>query len=146
MPYKNLVIQPTNYSPTVSNQTSQFYKGFSTIDDSKINPKIYDYDLIKQDILNMFQTRQGERVMHPDFGTIIWDVIYDPLTEQLKELVVNDVTRILNFDPRVTPISINLLEQPYGLLLESTLQYVGTDQTDTLRLSFDKEVGLVQQQ
>jgi phage baseplate assembly protein W len=145
MPYKNLVITPTNKNPVISNQTSQFYKGFSTVDETKINPKLYDYDLIKQDILNMFRTRQGERVMNPNFGTIIWNVIFDPLTEQLKEAVVQDVNRILNFDPRVVPVSINLTEEPYGLLLESTLSYVGTNQTDVLKLSFDKELGLVQQ-
>ena len=84
--------------------------------------------------------------MNPEFGTIIWSVIFDPLTEQLKEAVVQDVTRILNYDPRVVPVSINLIEQPYGLLLESTLSYVGTDQTQVLTLSFDKELGLIQQQ
>lgn len=146
MAYKNLVITPTNRNPVISNQTAQFYKGFSTVDETKVNPKLYDYNLIKQDILNMFQTRQGERVMNPEFGTIIWSVIFDPLTEQLKEAVVQDVTRILNYDPRVVPVSINLIEQPYGLLLESTLSYVGTDQTQVLTLSFDKELGLIQQQ
>ena len=145
MPYKNLVIKPVTYSPVVSNQTSQFYKGFSTINDAKINPKLYDYDLIKQDILNTFQTRQGERVMNPEFGTIIWNLIFDPLTEQLKQAVVTDVTRILNSDPRVTPLSINLTEEPFGLLLETTLQYVGKDQSEVMRLAFDKELGLVQQ-
>jgi phage baseplate assembly protein W len=145
MPYKNIVITPTNTvaQPTVKN--SQFYTGFSSVNENTSGTKLYDYDLIKQDIMNQFNTRQGERVMNPTFGTIIWNVIFDPLTEQLKQAVINDVNRILNYDPRVVPTQINLTEQPYGLMLEATLSYVGTDQTDQMKLAFDKEVGLVAQ-
>lgn len=146
MPYKNLVITPKNSAPQASVKNSQFYKGFSTVDATTFNTKLYDYDLIKQDIINHFNTRQGERVMNPTFGTIIWNVIYDPLTDQLKQAVVEDVNRILQYDPRVVPVQVNLTETDYGLQLEATLSYVGKDQTDVLRLAFDKEIGLIQQQ
>jgi phage baseplate assembly protein W len=146
MPYKNIVITPKNNTAQANTQNSQFYRGFSTVDPTKTNPKLYDYDLIKQDLMNQFNTRQGERVMNPEFGTIIWNLIYEPLTDQLKQAVVDNVNAILNSDPRVVPVQINLVEAQYGLQLEATLSYVGTNQTDVLRLAFDKEIGLVQQQ
>jgi phage baseplate assembly protein W len=146
MPYKNIVITPTKYSDQHTNQTSQFYRGFSTVDESKTSPKLFDYELIKQDILNQFNTQKGERVMNPDFGTIIWALIYDPLTDELKQAVVDDVNRILQYDPRAVPVEVNLVEQPYGLLLECTLSFVGSNQVEILRLSFDKEIGLIAQQ
>ena len=145
MPYKNLVITPTNNTAQPTSKNSQFYKGFSSINENISNTKLYDYDLIKQDLINQFQTKQGERVMNPDFGTIIWNLIFEPLTPQLKQAVVNDVNRIVNYDPRIIPTQVNLTEQPFGLLLELTLHYVGTDQTEKMTLAFDKQIGLVQQ-
>jgi phage baseplate assembly protein W len=146
MAYKNLVITPNNVSNQATAQQSQFYKGFSTANDTKLTNKIYDFDLIKQDIINMFQTKKGERVMNPDFGTIIWSLIYEPFTLDVKQLISDDVTRVLNYDPRVTPTQIDITEAEYGLVIEATLYYKLEDVSTQMSLSFDKELGLVRQQ
>ena len=49
------------------------YKGFNS-NDSKNGYKSFDIDLVKQDIINHFYIRKGEKLQNPDFGTIIWDV------------------------------------------------------------------------
>lgn len=146
MAYKNLVITPPNVSKQAFVQKSQFYKGFSTADDKSMTTKIYDFDLIKQDIMNMFQTKQGERVMNPEFGTVIWGLIYEPFTADVKQLISEDVTRILNYDPRVTPTQIQITEAEYGMVIEATLFYKQENMTDVMRLNFDKELGIVTQQ
>lgn len=146
MAYKNLVITPNNVSNQNSAQKSQFYKGFSTANDTSMTSKIYDFDLIQQDILNMFQTKKGERVMNPEFGTIIWSLIYEPFTADVKQLISDDVTRILNYDPRVTPTQINVREAEYGMIIEATLFYNQQDVSVDMSLSFDKELGIVRQQ
>ena len=146
MAYKNIVITPNNVSNQASVQKSQFYKGFSTANDLSLTNKIYDFDLIQQDILNMFQTKKGERVMNPEFGTVIWNLIYEPFTSDVKQLISEDVTRILNYDPRVTPTQINITDVDYGLVIEATLFYSQQDVSRDMRLAFDKELGLVQQQ
>lgn len=146
MAYKNLVITPPNVSSQASVQKSQFYKGFSTANDTSMTTKIYDFDLIQQDIMNMFQTKKGERVMNPEFGTIIWNLIYEPFTADVKQLISEDVTRILNYDPRATPVQINVTEAEYGLIIESTLYYKQEDVTQQMKLSFDRELGIVSQQ
>lgn len=142
MAYKNIIITPPNLNNVTTRQNSQFYRGFSTVDDSTTNVKLYDFDLIKQDILNQFNTRKGERVMNPAFGSVIWDLIYEPLTPGVKQQISSDIDRILNSDPRVVPTLINIVEQDYGFLLEITLSYLGTDVSDSMILSFDKRVGL----
>ena len=142
MAYKNIVITPANLNNVTTQQNSQFYKGFSTVDDTTTNVKLYDFELIKQDILNQFNTRRGERVMNPAFGSIIWDLIYEPLTPNVKQQISSDIDRILNSDPRVIPTLVNIVEQDYGFLLEITLAYKGTDVSDSMVLSFDKRVGL----
>jgi phage baseplate assembly protein W len=142
MAYKNLVITPPNINNVTTKKTSQFYKGFSTVDESTTNVKIYDYELIKQDILNQFNTRKGERLMDPVFGSVIWDLIYEPLTPAVKQQIASDIDRILASDTRVIPTRVNIVEQDYGFLLELTLTYKNTDVSDNMILSFDKRVGL----
>lgn len=142
MAYKNIVITPANIKNISKNKTTQFYKGFSTVGDSVSNVKLYDFELIKQDLLNQFNTRKGERLMNPQFGSIIWDLIFEPLTVEVKQLIANDIDRILASDPRVTPTFVNIVEQDYGFLLELTLTYGGTDVSDSMILSFDKNAGL----
>lgn len=142
MAYKNIVITPPNLNNVTTKQNSQFYRGFSTVDDTTTNVKLYDHELIKQDILNQFNTRKGERVMNPAFGSVIWDLIYEPLTPNVKQQISADIDRILNSDPRVVPTLVNIVEQDYGFLLEITLSYTGTDVSDSMILSFDKRVGL----
>lgn len=143
MAYKNTIINPPNISNQASVQKSQFYKGFSTVNPTSLNTKLFDFDLIKQDILNMFQTKKGERVMNPDFGTIIWSLIYEPFTDDVKQRISEDVTRILNYDPRVTPTRINITEAEYGMIIEATLYYKRQDLSSQMRFEFDRRLGIV---
>lgn len=146
MPYKNVELNPAQFSPVFTAQESHFYKGFSTVTLSKNGTtELYDLELIKQDILNVFNTKQGERIMQPNFGTIIWSLIFEPFTDSIKQAIADDITRICNSDPRVIPTQIDVDEQEYGLLLEITLQLVNSNQTLTMSLNFDREIGYITQ-
>ena len=59
---------------------SPTYKGFSTLDEIQSSTTLYDIALIKQDIINHFHIRKGEKLSDPNFGTIIWDVLFEHLT------------------------------------------------------------------
>lgn len=142
MPQKNLVLKPQNIKAQTTVKNSQFYKGFSTLDETSTSVKLFDYDLVKQDLLNQFNTRRGERLMNPTFGTIIWDLLYEPLTPAVKQQIAEDIDRIIASDVRIVPLSVKVIEEQYGFRIDLTLQYAGTDQTDQLILAFDKKVGL----
>jgi phage baseplate assembly protein W len=142
MPYKSIIINPPKYTDRHSATRTQFYRGFSTVDPSKDDSRLYDYELIKQDLLNQFNVRKGERVMNPDFGTVIWDSIFEPFTDQIKQEISDDVIRIVNADPRSLVLDITIIEQEHGMMLEITLQYNDTDQSEVLKLNFDKSAGL----
>ena len=114
------------------------YKGFSTLGNSG-NFRITDFDLIKQDILNHFNIRKGEKLMRPNFGTIIWNCLYEPFTEDLKSVIVNDVQAIAAYDPRVSFDNIIITEYEQGILIELQLRYVLTNQTNTMLLRFNGE-------
>ena len=53
------------------------FKGFSSRED-KQNFKLYDFEVAKQDLINRLSVRKGERVENPEFGTIIYDAIFEP--------------------------------------------------------------------
>lgn len=144
MPYKNIEITNSNLIPQKKVKTSQFYKGYSTINSTQTT-KLYDFDLVKQDIINHFNTKKGQRVMNPEFGCIIWDLLMEPMTDRTKDLLKQDIERICTSDPRVTPIQMDLVEYPNGYFLELTLLMKETDQSEKLKLAFDQTIGLVVQ-
>jgi phage baseplate assembly protein W len=142
MPYKNIEINPVNYSSLHTERLTQFYKGFSTVNTLNRGSKLYDFNLVKQDLLNQFNTRKGQRVMNPKFGTIIWDLLMEPLTIEVQELLTNDVTNICKSDPRVYPVRIAINEYSQGFLVEINLAMKNTNQSSVLKLAFDQKVGL----
>ena len=46
------------------------YKGFSTVGRNQ-KFRLTDFDLVKQDLINHFNIRKGEKLMNPNFGTVI---------------------------------------------------------------------------
>ena len=113
------------------------YRGFSTLNRAK-KFRVTDVDLVKQDLINHFNIRKGERVMNPNFGTVIWSMIFEPLDEQSRQIIIDDVTTIVNGDPRVTLTNITVVEQDYGIQIELDLVYNQTNETTNLSLLFDQ--------
>jgi phage baseplate assembly protein W len=142
MPYKNIEITVPNTANQHAVQTDHFYKGFSTVQNNNKGSSLYDFDLVKQDIINNFNTRKGERLMNPNYGSVIWDLLMEPLTEDIRQTLSDDITAICNSDPRVTVTQIDLTEYDQGYLLELTLTLVSTDQSSNLKLTFDQNIGL----
>ena len=77
------------------------FKGYSTVGKEYGNFKIYDIELAKRDLLNEIYTRKGSRLMSPTYGYIVWDVLFDPLTDTVVELIREDTLRIVSRDPRL---------------------------------------------
>ena len=80
---------------------ANIYKGFSTVNKIRAPYTLTDAELVKTDLLNELNTRRGERVMRPKFGTRIFDILMNPLDEYVDKEDEDDVIRIVNKDPRV---------------------------------------------
>lgn len=122
---------------------SKTYKGFSSVSGDSKSYSLYDLALIKQDIINHFHIRQGERLENPTFGTIIWDILFEPLTEDLKQLIVKNVEQIINYDPRVNANSVIVTTYESGLQIECTLTYLPYNIQESLQFKFDQANGLI---
>ena len=122
----------------VINMFMALYKGYNTVDNKTTKTRLADVELIKRDLLNHFNIRKGEKLMRPNFGTIIWDALFEPMTEDLRDAIVEDVSRIINYDPRIIVESILVDEYEQGILIEARLRYSGNNQVEVLRLQFDQ--------
>lgn len=121
---------------------SRSYRGISTVNTDDTSWTKYDIALIKQDILNHFHIQKGEKLSDPSFGTIIWAVLFDPLTDDLKKLIAEDVTEIINSDPRVVAESIVVDEYDKGIEIQATLRYLNFNISESMRITFDQDNGL----
>ena len=69
------------------------FKGFSSKAE-KQNFKVYDFECVKQDLINRLSVRKGERVENPEFGTIIYDCLFEPFTDSLKDQIMELLIRL----------------------------------------------------
>jgi len=122
---------------------SQIYRGFSTISPDTSNFKLYDFALVKQDLLNHFHIRQGEKLMNPEFGCVIWNLLFEPLTDELKIIIQQNVEQIINADPRVTSSEIIITTYDSGIQLQCTVTYLPYNISEKIQLQFDQQNGLL---
>ena len=123
-------------SGDLSNKSVTF-KGFSSRADKR-NFKLYDFEVAKQDLINRLSVRKGERVENPEFGTIIYDAIFEPFTDALKDAIIEDVTANLNADPRISTDEITVSEADQGIAIQATITYVPLNITEKLQFNFDE--------
>lgn len=136
--YKNQKASPQKTA------NSQVYSGFSTQGREFQNPKLYDVELVKQDLLNHFNIRKGEKLENPDFGTNIWLYVFDPLDGETKDLIIQEVEQVVNYDPRVALDQIEVLESEHGIQVRMTVLYIGYGLGESINLLFDNQQGLLQ--
>lgn len=137
--YKRVSVNTSNDTPKIGRQ----YRGFSTVADTN-SFSVYDYELIKQDLINHFHIRQTEKLSDPTFGTIIWDILYEPFTIEVQEAIIEDVTKIINYDPRIKAENIEIDTYEQGIQIECSITVLPFNIIDQLRFRFDKENGLLQ--
>lgn len=114
------------------------FRGYSSIGTTFLNPVLYDLALAKQDLLNHFNTRKGERIMMPDFGSVVWDMLFEPLDNYTISIIDADVRSIIKNDPRWLLQSVEISEGPNALNIEVTVTYLPSDEDVILPLVYDK--------
>jgi phage baseplate assembly protein W len=118
------------------------YKGFSS-NEIKNNFKLYDIDLVKRDLLNHFYIRKGEKLENPNFGTIIWDMLFENFTPEVKELISKDVETIINFDPRIAVQQVSIDSTDQGIRIEAEIVYLPFNINERMTFDFDRENNIV---
>jgi len=120
------------------------YKGFSTYKKQFSNSyTLSGFELAKQDLTNHFNIRKGEKLMNPEFGSIVWDALYEPLTDEIVSEIEEDIKSIIGYDPRLEAESILLEQYENGLLLELQVKYIPDQILGSLLFDFNNTSGQV---
>ena len=122
---------------------ANIYKGFSTVGKVRAPYTLIDGELIKQDLMNELKARKGERVMRPNFGTTLYDILMNPLDQYVIEEVKEEVERVISKDPRVQIDEIFTQTLDHLIRVQVQLKFLPTLDEDRLFLEYartDQEI------
>ena len=112
--------------------------GFNTINQNK-KFTLVDFELIKRDLLNAFNIRQGELVGRPAYGSSIYDFLFENQLQQTERGLLAEVQRVAGGDPRIYVNNIDLFPQDHGILLQLEITVVPSTTAERLSIFFDQE-------
>ncbi len=140
--YNQKVVANNRASVGTQGNTSFAYKGFNSLE-SKRNYKLFDVDLVKQDLINHFYIRKGEKLENPEFGTVIWDILFEPFTEEVKTIISKDVEEIINYDPRIAVNEIQIDSTDQGIRIQADITYIPFNINERMTFNFDKNNAII---
>ena len=114
------------------------FKGFNTINQAQTF-SLTDFELIKRDLLNAFMIRSGEVAGRPDLGTTIWEYLFEPNDRETSRALNNEVTRIIEGDPRLKLESIDITQAENTIIIEVALIIQPDVNVQTLIFNFDTD-------
>jgi len=114
------------------------FTGFSSRSaDNGGSKTLHDLQLIEQDLYVRFHVLPGEQVMRPERGCTIWYKLEEPFTDSLVDSIKTEATRICELDPRLSVVSVNVIQYEYGIRLEIVLNYIPYDSIGTFIVDFN---------
>jgi phage baseplate assembly protein W len=119
-----------------------YFVGFNTVGNPNPPYSLTNIALVKRDLENHFATPMGSRVMLPNFGTRIYEMLFDPFDEYTKNAIIEDAIRVVQSDPRVELVSIDVYQEDQALNVIMVLLFKPEAVTDNLFVTFtlqDKE-------
>ena len=114
--------------------------GFNTIGRVRAPYTLTDGELIKRDLLNQFYTKLGERVMRPNYGSIIWDLLMDPSTADLDRKVQKDIEKIIKSEPRAELLDTKLFILDHTIRAEIDIRILPDGDAEKLYLEYIREI------
>ena len=96
-----------------------------------------DIEVIASDLRNLLLTKQGERLMLPDFGTQIHRLVFEPDTSVLETQIQQEISQAVSkYEPRVSIISTSVDRIPNQRQVNVNVQVQALNQFLTVGLNF----------
>jgi phage baseplate assembly protein W len=109
--------------------TQEQFKKFTLVDD----------ELIKRDLLNALNIRQGQLVGRPGYGTALWDNLFENQTNETEAAITREIQRVAGGDPRLQISSVDIFPQENGMLIQLELTIVPSTDAERLSIFFDQQ-------
>ena len=97
-----------------------------------------DSALIKRDLLNALNIRQGQLPGRPEYGTVLWDSLFENQSNELNQSIIAELQRVAGGDPRIQIANIDIFPQENGILLQVEVQLVPSTDSERLSIFFDQ--------
>jgi phage baseplate assembly protein W len=118
--------------------TKPYFVGFSTVNRNNPPFSLTNVELVKQDLLQHFKTRKGERVMLPDWGTRIYEYLDDPQDDITRQKIIDDVNQVVSGEPRVELLNMDVSYDEHSVSIMLFLNFVPQNVTDSLFLTMSR--------
>ena len=112
--------------------------GFNTQDQFK-KFTLLDADLVKRDLLNGLNIRQGQLPGRPQYGTALWDNLFENQTNETTQSIEREIQRVAGYDPRIQISNVEVFPQENGLLIQVELAIVPSTDAQLLSIFFDQQ-------
>jgi phage baseplate assembly protein W len=99
--------------------------------------KLTDQNLVIQDFINALNIRQGEKVGQPQYGTTLWNFVFEPSTQDVTFALEQEVRRVASQDPRLVINFVRTYPQENGILLEVQMAVAPYNQAALLSVFFN---------
>jgi len=80
--------------------------------------KLTDEKLVIQDFMNALNIRIGEKVGQPQYGTSLWEFIFEPNTPDVQGKLEVELRRVATLDPRLQVNTVKASPVQNGILIE----------------------------
>lgn len=101
-----------------------------------------DSQLVIQDFVNAFNIRKGTKVGQPDYGTSLWDFVFEPNTGDVQLRIEDEVMRVAASDPRLDINTISVYPKENGILIELEMSVVPFNQAQLLSVFLNRSTGV----
>lgn len=98
-----------------------------------------DQELVRRDFINALNIKQGQLPGKPEYGTTIWDFVFESQTTDTGSAVVQEIQRVAGYDPRLAVTNVEVFAQQNGLLVQVEVSYVNGVTSDVLNIFFDQQ-------
>jgi phage baseplate assembly protein W len=112
--------------------------GFNTVNQFK-KFTLTDFELIKRDLINAFNIRQGEKPGRPAYGTTLWDFVFESQDQVTENAIYAEIQRVVGGDPRIFLQDAVFYARDHGILIELSVSVVPSSDAQRLAIFFDQE-------
>ena len=108
---------------------------FSTNPSTADVTKKFDEEAIKSSVKNLISTRPFERPFHPEIGSQVYALLFEPLTDTSVPVLVSTIRNTIEiFEPRVDLLDIDVRDNPDLNEITITLKFKITNSSNPITL------------